>query len=72
MGDGGRLRALRVALRMVIMIEVLLCLVWLVRAGCLTGQRPNDGDIARWVRAERRWKGTSRAAWWASGAWLNC
>lgn len=44
-----RLRALRVALWVVIVIEVPLYLVWLVRVGYLTGQRLDDGDVAQWV-----------------------
>ncbi|MCE0447069.1 hypothetical protein LT493_29605 [Streptomyces tricolor] len=43
------LRALRVAMWVVIVVEVPLYLAWLVRAGYLTGQRLDDGDAARWA-----------------------
>lgn len=49
MGERGTLRALRVAMWVVIMIEVPLYLVWLARVGYLTGQRLDDGDVARWA-----------------------
>ncbi|MET7919194.1 hypothetical protein ABZU45_25520 [Streptomyces avermitilis] len=49
MSERGTLRALRVAMWVVIVIEVPLYLVWLVRVGYLTGQRLDDGDVARWV-----------------------
>jgi hypothetical protein len=49
MGERGTLRALRIAMWVVIVIEVPLYLVWLVRVGYLTGQQLDDGDAARWV-----------------------
>ncbi|MYR90614.1 hypothetical protein GTY41_38295 [Streptomyces sp. SID685] len=49
MGRRGTLRALRVAIWVVIAVEVPLYLVWLVRVGYLTGQRLDGGDASRWA-----------------------
>ncbi|SCF89753.1 hypothetical protein GA0115256_143719 [Streptomyces sp. DconLS] len=49
MGERGTLRALRIAMWVVIVVEVPLYLVWLVRAGYLTGQRLDGRDAARWA-----------------------